>query len=163
MLLTGNISIEGIPQLEVDWRIYFKLNNMNLLDKLIDTKSEKYNIIDRIQDFSDVLELVEVSPKQFRESCKNLTEDEIAYKALKLITKAYNQGWKPNWNDPGEEKYYGWFSLNGSASEKIFASRIACFDLQVGGRLVFKDRDGCMDAANKFLFVYKIFFGDEKI
>lgn len=159
MLLTRNISIEGIPQLEVDRRIYFKLNDMNLLNKLIDTKSEKYNIIDRIQDFSDVLELVEVSPKQFRESCKNLTEDEIAYKALKLITSAYNQGWKPNWNDYGEAKYYAWFRITTSTS----ATAASSFALSphIGSRLVFKDRDSCMDAANKFLFVYKIFFGNE--
>jgi|SRR5690606_231640 len=154
MLLTGNISIEGIPQLEVDRRIYFKLNDMNLLNKLIDTKSEKDNIINRIQDFSDVLEIVGVSQDSFKKDCENLTEDEVAYKALKLITKAYNQGWKPNWNDPGEEKYYTWFRMAGCLES--YCSAAMGFG-SVGSRLIFKNKENCIDAVKKFLFVYETF------
>src|SRR5690606_1839166 len=123
------------------------------LNKLIDTKSEKDNIINRIQDFSDVLEIVGVSQDSFKKGCENLTEDEVAYKALKLITKAYNQGWKPNWKNYDEAKYYPWFKMTASASGSVAGRVVVDVGGSVVGRLVFKDRDGCMDAANKFLFV----------
>ena len=39
------------------------------------------------------------------------TKDEIAYKMLKEISKAINPGYKPNWADTDEYKYYPWFEI----------------------------------------------------
>jgi hypothetical protein len=42
----------------------------------------------------------------------NDTPDEIAYKKLKVIIKAINQGWKPNYKDSNQKKWYPYFDLS---------------------------------------------------
>jgi hypothetical protein len=56
--------------------------------------------------------------KTFEDACKalkinftpaaDLTKDELAYMKLKIIAKALNEGWVPNWNNWDEWKYYPW-------------------------------------------------------
>jgi len=42
----------------------------------------------------------------------NDTIDEIAYKKLKVIIRAINQGWKPDFKNTDQKKYYPYFDLS---------------------------------------------------
>ncbi len=49
------------------------------------------------------------------------TDDEIAYKELKLIFKAINGGAKIDFNHVNQKKWYGWFEWNESKSAFVFS------------------------------------------
>lgn len=67
------------------------------------------------RDFRDI--------KTFEDACKELdistaqflggdTRDETAYKKLKIIIQAINQGWTPNWSNSSQRKWWPWFVLS---------------------------------------------------
>ena len=107
----------------------------------------------------------------FREFCKenNLTyasivaddlpDDEQAYRMLKAIVKHANDGWKPNWNNSNECKYYPWFDLSvPSGFGFSFSVYVYSYSVTgVGSRLVFKDREVCINMAKKYLAIYHKF------
>ena len=64
-------------------------------------------IIQRIKTFEDACLYLKLN-------AVNLTGtvDEIAYKKLKIIINALNEGWTPNWSDSNEYKYYPWFKMS---------------------------------------------------
>lgn len=77
---------------------------------------ENQNIMDRVKIFEDALkETGRPGVPDF--SC--LPSDmrkyfEAQYKML-VITEALNEGWKPNWDDSNEYKYYPWFVMSPSS------------------------------------------------
>ncbi len=80
------------------------------MKKLSDKKGKsavKKTIIERVKTFEDACREANVSPESlFNE---NDTLDERAYKKLKLIIRVINEGWKPNWGNGAERKWYPWF------------------------------------------------------
>ena len=70
-------------------------------------------ITDRIKTYQDSckdLDTEPISDDYFQDS--GLTEDEIAFRKIKAITKSLNEGWKPDWNNSNEKKWYPWFKLS---------------------------------------------------
>lgn len=82
--------------------------------------------------------------KTFEDACSRLglnsgmflpgdSKDEIAYKKLKVIAKALNEGWQPDWTNSNQYKYYPWFDLSsGSGLPPTFA--IPTIRLRVSAR-----------------------------
>lgn len=62
-----------------------------------------------IQSFEDACEELGISTAQF---FGTETPDEVAYKKLKVIVKAINQGWIPDWNNTNQRKWFPWFNLS---------------------------------------------------
>jgi hypothetical protein len=88
------------------------------------------------------------------------TTDEIAYRKLKTIAKALNEGWEPDWSNSNEYKYYPWFTYNGAYAGFSCALALgAATDTyaSVGSRLCFKTRDLAAYAGKQFLSVYNDF------
>jgi len=54
------------------------------------------NVKERILTFEDVLKELRIDPSGFLEDLEGLSEDEVAYRRLKLIIKAFNEGWEPD-------------------------------------------------------------------
>lgn len=77
------------------------------------TEEQEYtDIRDRVKSYADackVLGIAEMDEKGFK-SC-GFRPDEIARRKLEVITEAINEGWRPNWNDTDEWKYYPWFCI----------------------------------------------------
>ena len=106
---------------------------------------------------------------QFPDGIKSLmTPDEIAYRELKIITKALNQSdgdeWEPNWNNNNEYKYYPWFDMEtyndapaGSGFSYNDCAHVGTYS-SVGSHLCFKSRQLAEYAGKEFLETYKRFF-----
>jgi len=115
--------------------------------------------IERIKNFNDVLEDQGISTDAFADMCNGLTPDEIAYKQLKLIALALNEGWQPDWTNGNWDKYYAWFTMGGSSGSGFaFIGADYWNSLSyAGSRLCFKTRELAVYAGETFTDIYKQF------
>ncbi len=88
----------------------------------------------------------------------------IAHYKLLIIAKALNEGWKPNWNDDSEYKYFPYFRVKASDKKHSgFGFSYSDFDYwysftDVGSRLCFKSSELALYAANQFEDLYIEYF-----
>jgi hypothetical protein len=125
-------------------------NEVEMLKKII---NEPENIMDRIKTFSDACKELGMVENIFNDSD---TKDEIAYKKLKIIIKALNEGWKPNWNNSKEYKYIPWHNMSpfgfGDSNYDIWNT-----DSVMGSCLCYKSRELAVYAGKQFEDIYKDF------
>jgi hypothetical protein len=106
--------------------------------------------------------------KSFQDACEELgistkigngidTPDEAAYKKLKVITKAINQGWVADWDNTNQRKWFPWFVLSSGFgfSHANFGCDATVTD--VGSRLCFESEEKAAYAGRQFLELYKEF------
>lgn len=116
--------------------------------------------------------------KTFEDACKalNLNSESVipdfsifpeshqkamsAHAKLIIITEALNEGWRPDWSDSDQWKYYPWFDMEASAS-----GGFSCVDYghfwaisNVGSRLCFKSADLAKYAGTQFKDLYEEYF-----
>ena len=131
----------------------------SLLESIFGAKALQPEIKERIKTFDDVLSENGIKKADFEKDCQGLTTDEVAYKQLKEIVKAFNEGWTPDWTNGSEYKYYPWFKM-GSASGGGFSYcgygvwRTGSY---VGSRLCYKSSDLAKHAGQLFESIYKDF------
>nr|WP_240604985.1 hypothetical protein [Paramuribaculum intestinale] len=77
------------------------------------TEEQEYtDIRERVKTYADaceVLGIAEMDEKAFK-AC-GFRPDEIARRKLETITEALNEGWRPDWNNTNEYKYFPWFRI----------------------------------------------------
>jgi len=111
-----------------------------------------------IKTFEDACKELEIT----NESCRPIFDeeedpDEIAYKKLKVIIKAINQGWIPDWNNNDEKKWWPYFILSSGFG---FSDTYYDYDNPgtfVGSRLCFETKEKAVYTAEQFLDLYKEF------
>ena len=132
-----------------------------LLENLFGKKVFQKDIKQRITCLDDALRELGKDKLDFEASCVGLSEDEVAYKMLKVIAEALNEGWTPDWSNGQWDKWYPWFKMDDSSSAGRF-SFYAAVNLYsasaVGSRLCFKSKDLATYAGTQFLDIYKDFF-----
>ena len=122
-----------------------------LLVKLHGKKVFEKSITERVKTFEDACKILGITPSTV--FTKAGDKDDVAFKKLKVIAAALNQGWKPNWKNGNEYKYYPWFDLS-SGFEVVYVSsfyQCSC----VSSRLCFVSEDTARYAATQFLSLYK--------
>ncbi len=110
-------------------------------------------ITDRVKNFEDACKALNVNPTFHHES-----NDETAYRKLKLIVAALNEGWTPDWDDSSERKYYPWFYMDSSNGFSLYVVGYLCSTSAVSSRLCFKSEELAQYAAKQFLSIYKDFY-----
>jgi hypothetical protein len=113
-----------------------------------------------IKTFEDACEALDIDPDAV--CCDVDTLDEIAYKRLKIIVKAINQGWEPDWDNTNQRKWYPWFKL--SSGFGFGDSDYDCdfSDARVGSRLCFESEEKSSYAGKQFLSLYEEFLTIKK-
>lgn len=85
----------------------------------------------------------------------------IAAGKLFIIADTLNEGWKPDWNNDEEYKYYPWFDLekdkNNPSGFRLNGVYCGYAGSGVGSRLCFKRRDIAEYAATQFIDLYREF------
>jgi hypothetical protein len=111
-----------------------------------------------IKTFEDACKELEITNDSCREIFSEEEDpDEIAYKKLKVIIKAINQGWIPNWNNSNEKKWWPYFNLSSGFG---FSCSDCTYDYSfssVGSRLCFESQEKAEYAGQQFLDLYKEF------
>lgn len=103
------------------------------------------NITDRVKSFEDACQVLGISTNvpEVKGLPRKHQKAIIANYKLIVIAEALNEGWKPNWQDSDEYKYYPWFDMSNpagvgySATSNTASNTTASF----GSRLCLKNRE----------------------
>lgn len=103
------------------------------------------NITDRVKSFEDACQVLGISTNvpEVKGLPRKHQKAIIANYKLIVIAEALNEGWKPNWQDSDEYKYYPWFDMSnpagvGCSTTGNAASRTGA---DFGSRLCLKNRE----------------------
>jgi len=127
--------------------------------KIVLEKVDKREITEKIKTFEDVCHVSGIGPKSFEPILrfKGFDESAIAREKLKLIAEALNEGWKPNWKDENEQKFYPWFEYKDRVGGFVFSSANYAYAnafTSLGSRLYFRTRKLAEYAGRTFLNEY---------
>lgn len=103
------------------------------------------NITDRVKSFEDACQVLGISTNvpEVKGLPRKHQKAIIANYKLIVIAEALNEGWKPNWQDSDEYKYYPWFDMSNPAGVGCsFTHFTASYTLaDIGSRLCLKNRE----------------------
>lgn len=137
------------------------------------TEEQEYtDIRDRVKTYADACEVLGVAQldEKAMKSC-GFRPDEIARRKLETITAALNEGWKPDWNNTDEYKYFPWFRIlpgKGKDAEGkpygAYAGLASAFAdyaatdtaAYIGSRLCFHDYETAAYAGDTFRDLYAL-------
>ncbi|MDI9605929.1 MAG: hypothetical protein QM305_11530 [Bacteroidota bacterium] len=114
-------------------------------------------VTERIKTYEDACRELDIP--LMPERCKGMTEDEAAYYSLKVIAKALNEGWEPDWTNQEQRKWYPWFEVTGTNSAGFsysdtaytVSTTLAIF----GSHLCFKTEALAKYAGTQFIKLYE--------
>ena len=103
------------------------------------------NITDRVKSFEDACQVLGISTNvpEVKGLPRKHQKAIIANYKLIVIAEALNEGWKPNWQDSDEYKYYPWFDMSNPAGVGYSGTHAAASNTaaHVGSRLCLKNRE----------------------
>ncbi len=127
-----------------------------LLEELFCKASFELSPMERIKTIDDILQSHGITREQFENTTVGLTEDEKAYRLIKMLVETLNQGWIPNWDDSSEYKYFPLFETSSSGFR--FGGCDYWFSTStVSLCLAFKSRELAEYAGKQFTELYKQF------
>lgn len=147
-------------QLKINIPEGFKIKSFDTNTGEVNFEPLPKDIKERIKTFEDVLKVKETTVADFVATSKELSPDEVAYRRLKLIVEVLNEGWKPNWDDSSEYKYYPWFLMSSSSGVGFSYNDYVYWttDSVIGSRLCFKSRELAEYAGKQFESLYRDYF-----
>jgi len=114
--------------------------------EIVFKKSEGINTLE------DIFRLNNMTKKDFNKKWENFEEVD-KYSALeRMIVKAYNGNWQPNWNNSSEYKYYPYFYMEDFRLYSVNSYYSASY---FPAALCFKSEEDCGDAVSKFINIFK--------
>lgn len=122
------------------------------------------DVKERIKTFEDVLEYHNYKRdiEAFVLECQKraYTDDEIAYRKIKMIAEALNEGWTPDWSNSSQSKYYPWFLMSSPSGSGFSFDGTGYWvtDSIAGSRLCFKSDEIAEYAGKQFEELYKDYF-----
>lgn len=103
------------------------------------------NITDRVKSFEDACQVLGISTNvpEVKGLPRKHQKAIIANYKLIVIAEALNEGWKPNWQDSDEYKYYPWFDMSNPAGVgySYTLNTASHTNATVGSRLCLKNRE----------------------
>ena len=111
---------------------------------------------DKIKSFKDALNFYGLNASDVYSSSD--TKDEIAFKKLKLIIKALNEGWKPEWTNHNEYKYWNYFQYDKNGVFSFYDCYYYTGTAYVPSALYLKSRDLALYAVEIGFEEYKDFY-----
>lgn len=103
------------------------------------------NITDRVKSFEDACQVLGISTNvpEVKGLPRKHQKAIIANYKLIVIAEALNEGWKPNWQDSDEYKYYPWFDMSNPAGVgySYTTNTASHTTANIGSRLCLKNRE----------------------
>lgn len=129
------------------------------------TDEQEYEeITDRVKSYTDACNVLGIEPMNEQDmKARGYRPDEIARRKLGTITEALNEGWKPDWNNTDEYKYYPYFYIKENAKAQGTAGLAFAYTSYsasntaagIGSRLCFHDSETARYAGRTFTELYE--------
>jgi hypothetical protein len=120
------------------------------------------DITKRVKTYADACAVLDIEPVVDEALLKSgFAKDEIAYRKLKTIAEALNEGWRPDWTDSNEYKYWPLFTYNANTAGFGYAytaSSASYTGANVDSRICFRTRELAVFASETFESIYNDFF-----
>lgn len=135
------------------------------------TEEQEYtDICERVKSYADACAVLGVGKmdEKAMKAC-GFRPDEIARRKLETITEALNEGWRPDWNNTDEPKYYPWFYIKPGAGKDAEGKPSGAYaglahantfiaasytNASIGSRLCFHERRTAAYAGDTFRDLY---------
>ncbi len=115
----------------------------------------------RVKTYADACAVLGVEPVNDEVLAKlGFTKDEIAYRKLKTIAEALNEGWVADFSDSSTYKYWPWFVYSGASAGLSYAyshCTASYTTADIGSRLCYKTRKLAAYAGSQFIDLYNDF------
>lgn len=118
-------------------------------------------VMERVTTYEDACLELGIEPVDDDELSKlGFTKDEIAYRKLKTISKALNEGWEPDWKNSYKGKYFAWFCYDKILArfKQTDSCNVCYVGSEYGSHLCFKNSVLASYAAKQFEDLYNDFF-----
>ncbi len=116
------------------------------------------DITTRVKSFEDACEVLGIDGSVLSGSLHDSLDQEsrsiTAFTKLLVIARALNEGWKPDWNNRSEYKWYPWFEVKNGALV-LDDVHYYCTGTYAGSRLCFKTEALGRYAGTQFNELYK--------
>lgn len=114
---------------------------------------------ERIKTFADALRETGMTNDEFPDG---LRPDEIARRKIEIIAQALNEGWRPDWTDSSQPKWYPYFTVNGATLAGMRGSNAYNVPTNaytyIGARLCYKTKKLSNYAGEQFKEIYQELF-----
>lgn len=125
-------------------------------------KSAKKEVFDykKIKTFEDACVHLSIDPNQLPEvPGQEFKKPVVAAYKLMIIYKAINNGWKPDWSNWDQLKYYPWYGVLSSGFGFSVSDYICTYTVtHVGSRLCTDTREKALYIAEQFKQEYQDYF-----
>ena len=114
-----------------------------------------------IQSFEQACAALNIDPSILPNVSALLESDgkaQVAHYKLSVIARALNDGWKPDWTNDDEYKYYPWFDMSSVSGLSFHDYDCDCSASNVGSRLCYKSRAIAEYAGKQFIDLYTDMF-----
>lgn len=140
----------------------YEIDSVDKSTGSIKFKEKPKDIMERIHSVEDAIKCLGSSDEEviILQTLKQVFSDDshpVNHQKAIVLTKAFNEGWVPDWNDVSQYKYFPWFEMGGSSGFRYndFGSWYSAS--HVGSRLCFKSGKLAEHVGKKFTSVYKQF------
>ena len=120
-------------------------------------KNDVMSIIEKIKRFEDAMEATgRKEVPDFSSFPEEMRKHFEALFKMVVIVEALNEGWKPDWDNYREGKYYPWFEMSSSSfafCDSFYAYGIA--NAGSGSRLKLKSRELAKYCGEQFKDIWK--------
>lgn len=148
LVISGKDARKMYPTASTEWKATFEAT--------FGKEFFSQKITNRVKTFADACEILGIDEDDvWHESDE---QDEVAYKQLKVIARALNEGWEPNYNNSNERKWYPWFYMDKPAGFRLCDCACDLTGTTVGARLVFKSEELARYAATQFMGLYSSYY-----
>lgn len=149
-----------------------KINKKEALERLASLEKETkmlreiietpINVMERIKTFEDACNILgETHNIKILLSYNGINQELLAAQAflkLTIIARALNEGWKPDWTNSSEYKYYPWFDMSSGSGLAYFDYVYWASRTFAGSRLCFKSKELAEYAGKQFADIYSTMF-----
>ena len=113
----------------------------------------------KIKTFEDACKALNLDPEQVLPDVSGMPEKHqkaiVSHAKLVIIAEALNDGWKPDWTDDDQLKYYPWFRMDSGSGLAYLGFDYGYSYSRVGSRLCFQTRELAEYAGNQFKELYE--------
>ena len=144
-------------------RSIYKTASPELKIMLEDTFGKEFfsqSITKHIKTYKDACLELDITPIDENTLLKNgFTKDEIAYRKIKTIIQALNEGWQADWTNEYQNKWIPWFHQNSITGLAYAASTITSSSMctEISSRLCLKSEELSIYMGKRFIDLYREF------